>query len=196
MNDAAMLQQAYNDTVRAFMRALDLHTPGEGSHAARVAVLATSIAHELGVDGEELVHLRRAAELHDVGKIGLDRDLLTKREGLTPDEIAELRLHALLALEVLRGLPWLAPAEPMVRHHHEWWDGTGYPDGLAGEEIPLGARIIAVAEAFDVMTMSSTFRDLLSPEEALAELRRCAGVQFDPAVVAAFERVQPLIQPI
>ncbi len=194
--DNVPLQQAYNDTVRAFLRALDLHAPGEASHAERVAVLAVATAHQLGWRGEDLVHIRRAAALHDVGKIAVSRDLLEKKGGLTQMEIDELKLHAMMAVRVVESLAWLEPAVPMIRHHHERWDGSGYPDGLKGDAIPEGARIIAVAEAFDALTWPSAFREPVSTEEAMKELRDCAGAQFDPNVVEAFAAVQPLIQPL
>jgi two-component system cell cycle response regulator len=196
VSDEALLQQAHNDVLRAFVAALDLHCPGEGGHAERVAVMSVATAHEMGLRGEDLRVLRCAAALHDVGKVAIDRTLLTKRSGLTQSEIEELRLHAALAVRVVSSLAWLQPALPLIRHHHERWDGSGYPDGLSGESIPLGARIAAVAEAFDMMTFGAGFRDPVGPDAALEELRRCAGSQFDKAVVNAFCRIQPLIQPL
>lgn len=196
IDDAAHLQQSYNDMLRAFIAALDMHSPGEGGHAERVSVFATATAYELGWPECDLVHIRRAAALHDVGKVAIDRSLLSKRGGLTQMEIDELKLHAQLAVRVVESLDWLQPALPMIRHHHERWDGSGYPDGLSGDQIPAGARVIAVAEAFDVMTEPSPFREPIPPDAAIEELRRCAGKQFDPAVVEAFLKVQPLIQPV
>jgi response regulator RpfG family c-di-GMP phosphodiesterase len=108
----------------------------------------------------------------------------------------ELRLHALMAMKVVESFEWLKPTIPMIRHHHERWDGSGYPDGMKGDEIPMGARIIGVAEAFDTMVASLGWRRGMSNFEAINELRRCAGSQFDPKVVEAFAEIQPLIQPI
>lgn len=115
---------------------------------------------------------------------------------LEPKQLEAMRLHAILYEESLQQSDFLAPALPSIRHHHERWDGAGYPDGLAGERIPLGARVIAVAEAFDVLTIAPTWRRSLSEEQALAELAACAGSHFDPATVDALVKVQPLIQPL
>lgn len=185
-----------NDTVRSLVRALERHGPGEGAHADRVAVYATATGHELGLGLDDLIELRWAAALHDVGKISVDPELLKKLGKLTESELSQLRSHAELAMRVIEEFDWLKPVVPMVRHHHERFDGTGYPDGLAGDAIPLGARIIAVAETFDVLTQHTPWRDPLSCADALEELQRCADDQFDPQVVGAFLKVQPLIQPI
>ncbi len=188
--------ESRNDTVRSLVRALESHGPGEGAHADRVAVYAAATGHELGLELDDLVELRWAAALHDVGKISVDPDLLKKFGRLTESELAQLRSHAELAMRVIEEFDWLKPAVPMVRHHHERFDGTGYPDGLAGDSIPLGARIIAVAETFDVLTQHTPWREPMGCAEAIEEIDRCSGDQFDPAVVEAFKKVQPLIQPI
>lgn len=191
-----VLRREHNDAIRALVRAMDLHQPGEGDHAERVAVYATATAEKMGMADEELVHVRQAATLHDVGKIAIDPSLLHKLGKLSEEDLNSLRLHAMLAMSVIESLEWLAPAVPMIVHHHERWDGDGYPEGLTGEEIPLGARIIAVAEAFDVLTAEVGWRYAMTEKEALEEILRCAGSQFDPAVVDAFALVQPLIQPL
>jgi response regulator RpfG family c-di-GMP phosphodiesterase len=188
--------QMRNDTVRSLVRALETHGPGEGAHADRVAVYATATGGALGLSLDDLVCLRWAAALHDVGKISVDPQLLKKLGKLTEAELAQLRSHAELAMRVIEEFEWLKPVVPMVRHHHERFDGTGYPDGLSGDSIPLGARIIAVAETFDVLTQHTPWRDPMPCAEALDELERCSGEQFDPSVVEAFLKVQPLIQPV
>jgi HD-GYP domain-containing protein (c-di-GMP phosphodiesterase class II) len=185
-----------NDQVRALLRSLEGHAPGERGHAERVAVYAVATGESLGMSDEELVALRRAGQLHDIGKVRVDPRLLQKSGRLSDAEWEALRLHASLAERVLESLEFLQAATPMIRHHHERWDGTGYPDGLAGEEIPLGARILAVAEAFDALTTNFPFHRGIPEAEALEELRRNAGSQFDPAAVEALAKVQPLIQPI
>lgn len=189
-----LLQRSQNDAIRGLLRALDMHFSGEADHAERVAVYATATAEKLGLSDEELIHVRRAAELHDIGKVHIDSALLGKAGRLSDDEIATLHLHAILSLKLIESFDYLAPCVPMIRHHHERWDGEGYPDGLKGEDIPLGARIIGVAEAFDVMVYVSA--QPKTAQEALTELERCAGSQFDPKVVEAFKKVQPLIQPL
>lgn len=196
MTTAELLRASQNDANRALLRALDLHRPGEEIHAERVAVYAVATAHALGLSEEMLLDIRRAAQLHDVGKMAIDRAVLHKLGELTENDWRELKHHASMSETILGSLPWMNQAAPMVRHHHERWDGTGYPDGLKGEEIPLGARIIAVAEAFDHITFGSSWREPQGREDARKELEQEAGRQFDPAVVAAFLRVEPLIQPL
>lgn len=188
--------QARNDIVRSLVAALDLHDPGEGGHAERVAVYATATAHALGVRDENLLMVRWAATLHDVGKVSVDAELLRKLGRLNESELAAIRRHSEMAVQALESIEWLRPAIPMIRHHHERWAGQGYPAGLSGEAIPLGARVIAVAETFDALTASLGWRERWTEEAAIAEIRAEAGTQFDPAVVEAFLRVQPLIQPV
>ncbi len=193
---AEAMRVSQNDTVRALVRALDLHEPGEGDHAERVAVYAVATAQKMGFDSETLLTIRRAAALHDVGKLSVNQSLLRKMGDLTDEDIAELRQHATMALEIVESFDWLRGCAPMIRHHHEWWNGTGYPDGLAGDAIPLGARVIAVAETFDVLAHEGGYRQSISEPEALQEIQRAAGTQFDPDVVRSFLLIQPLIQPL
>lgn len=175
---------------------LDMHQPGERGHSERVAVYATAIGEALGLRGEELRTLRYAAELHDVGKIAVDAGTLSKLGKLSDGELEELRSHAAAALQFVGSVEWLEDAVPIIRHHHERWDGGGYPDGLQGEAVPLGARIIAVAEVFDTLVTGAPWRSALDEEAALDEVERCEGTYFDPLVTAAFFEVQPLIQPV
>lgn len=193
--DGAKLQHE-NDLVRALLNRLDHHSRGERAHAERVAVYAVATGHQLGLRDQDLRDLRYAAQLHDIGKVRVSPSVLSRLGTLDELEIAALRLHAELSMEILAELEFLRPAIPMIRSHHEWWNGAGYPDGLCRQEIPLGARIIAAAEAFDVMTMPPAWAKGASEEEAIADLRQNSGVQFDPAVIDAFLAVQPLIQPV
>jgi HD-GYP domain-containing protein (c-di-GMP phosphodiesterase class II) len=174
---------------------LDRHSPSERGHAERVAVYAVAIGDRLGLDDEALLNLRYAALLHDVGKISVDAQLLQKMGQLSEEELDALRLHALIAASVVEAFDWLEPVLPDIRHHHERWDGGGYPDGLVGLDISLGARIINLAETFDVM-LAGFVGDPKSEGAALEEIERCSGSQFDPRVVEAFRKVQPLIQPM
>lgn len=188
--------QARNDSIRELVDALDLHRSGEGAHADRVSVYAVATGHEMGIGPEGLLDLRRAAVLHDVGKIAVSKELLGRLGQLSEEELDEIRLHAVLAMKVVESIEWLGPATLMIRYHHERWDGLGYPEGLSGDEIPLGARIIAVAEAFDCMVHGEGWKPRVSEYAGLEELGRCSGTQFDPNVVFAFKKVQPLIQPL
>jgi response regulator RpfG family c-di-GMP phosphodiesterase len=187
------VNRAINDAVKAMVRLAAMREKGADQHSARVAVLAVATGEKLGMSEEELLHLRRAAELHDIGKVAISESILGKLGSLSEEEIHIMRQHATLALDILGAVQALQPALPLIKHHHERWDGTGYPDGLAGEAIPLGARIIAVAETYDILTHGAPWKEPLSVEEAKAEIERCAGTQFDPHVVEAFLQVCDLM---
>lgn len=177
------------------MNRLDAHSPCEKDHAERVAAYAVATGEALGLSDPDLLNLRYSALLHDVGKISVDARLLRKIGRLSDEEMAALRLHALLAMSMLEAFDWLKPSLPAIRSHHERWDGGGYPDGLSAEAIPIGARIINVAETFDVLANGLAL-GAKGEEAALEEIRNCSGAQFDPRVVEAFLNVQPLIQPV
>lgn len=185
-----------NDIVRGLLKVLDLHGPGERGHAERVAVYSVATGFEMGLRERDLLELRFAATLHDVGKVKVDAALVNKLGTLDESEIAAMRLHAELSLELLEEFEWLQPSLPMIIHHHERWDGGGYPTGLSANLIPLGARIIAVAETFDVLTTTAGWSTPRSDQEAIKELESCASSQFDPEVVQAFLKIQPLVQPV
>jgi HD-GYP domain-containing protein (c-di-GMP phosphodiesterase class II) len=185
-----------NDQVRSLLASLDKRVPGEAAHAERVAVYATATGHAMGVRSTALQELRFAATLHDVGKTSLDPGPLLRIGPLTSQERTQMQSHVTLAEALVGAIEWLRPCVSAIRHHHERWDGRGYPDGLSGESIPLFARVIAVAEAYDAMTLLSSGREALTEEQAAEELRRESGGQFDPLVVQAFLKVQPLIQPV
>jgi two-component system, cell cycle response regulator len=162
--------------------------PGLASHVLHVCELACAAAEELGIAGGELDAVRHAAALHDIGKMAIPETILDKPGALTDAEWALIRRHTLIGERILAAAPALERSARLVRWSHERVDGAGYPDGLAGEDIPLGSRIILVADAFDAMVSERSYGEVLTEAAALAELRRCAGTQFDPAVVAAFER--------
>jgi diguanylate cyclase (GGDEF)-like protein len=159
-------------------------------HLAGVADLAEAVSRRLQVPEPELRTLRQAAELHDVGKLAIPEEILSKPGPLSEDEWEFVRRHTLIGERILAAAPALGAAAKLVRSTHERWDGTGYPDQLAGAEIPLGARIVAVCDAFDAMTSLRPYAKPLSADEAIRELFRCAGTQFDPEVVEAFAAVQ------
>ena len=167
-------------------RMLDESHPGLGSHVEEVATLAGACAETLGLPEDEVRSVERAAELHDLGKVGIPSAILTKQGPLSDEEWAFMRRHSIIGERILAGVPALERVALLVRSSHERWDGAGYPDGLAGEEIPIGARIICAADAYCAMTEARPYAAARSVTSARAEMRTCAGSQFDPAVVTAF----------
>jgi diguanylate cyclase (GGDEF)-like protein len=168
------------------LRTMHAKQPDLDEHSSNVAELATRVARRLGLGGEALDEIARAAELHDIGKVGIPDAILNKPSSLTAGEWEFIYQHTILGERILHGAPALRPVARLVRASHERWDGAGYPDGLRGEEIPLGARIVAVCDAYEAMTANRTYRAAVSHELACQELRCSAGTQFDPEVVEAF----------
>jgi putative nucleotidyltransferase with HDIG domain len=166
-------------------RAVDSRDAYTGSHSDRVANLAAEIATQLGLPAEEIELTRLAGSLHDLGKLAIPEEILRKPAALSDAERLVLERHPQIGYRMLESLG-VDPIAYWVLHHHERWDGSGYPEGLAGERIPLGARIIFVSDAFDAMTSDRLYRESLTYEDAVAEVERCAGTQFDPDVVNAF----------
>jgi HD-GYP domain-containing protein (c-di-GMP phosphodiesterase class II) len=171
------------------LQALSERHPDLGGHMGGVAELAGQVAERLGIEGEELAQLRYAAALHDIGKVAIPDGIITKPGPLDDEEWAFIHRHTLIGERIVGAAPSLAAAARLVRSTHEAWDGSGYPDRLVGQKIPLGSRVIAVCDAFDAMISARAYAAPKTVDEAVAELRRCAGRQFDPAVVAAFEHV-------
>ena len=171
------------------MRALAERHAHLGEHQDGVAELVNEVGSRLGIEGEELANLRDAASLHDIGKVAIPDAIITKPGPLTDEEWEFMRRHTLIGERILAAAPALGAAARLVRSSHEAWDGSGYPDGLAGVEIPLGARIIAVCDSFDAMISTRPYAPALEIENALTELRRCVGTQFDPDIVPVFEQV-------
>jgi diguanylate cyclase (GGDEF)-like protein len=180
---------ASRQTRDVLLRVLHERDPHLGEHMRGVAELAGAVARDLGLSNEEIEDVVRAAELHDVGKMGVPEAIVEKPSALDEEEWAFMRRHTLIGERILSAAPALAGVARLVRSSHERFDGTGYPDGLSGEKIPLGSRIVAVCDAYDAMTSRRPYRSSLPPDEAIGELRRCAGSQFDPRVVDAFARV-------
>ncbi len=168
------------------LRTMRAKQPELDQHAGNVAELATRVGRRLAVAGEALDEVYRAAQLHDIGKVGIPDAILNKDGDLSDGEWEFIRNHTVLGERILHGAPALRPIARLVRASHERWDGTGYPDRLRGDEIPLGARIVSVCDAYEAMTTDRTYRPAVSPELACQELRHCAGGQFDPSVVDAF----------
>jgi diguanylate cyclase (GGDEF)-like protein/putative nucleotidyltransferase with HDIG domain len=180
---------AAHQSAGVLIAVLQERAPGLASHVRTVADLACATAVELGMAGDDLEALRHAAALHDIGKMAVPESILDKPGALSDAEWELMRRHTLVGERILAAAPALERSAQLVRWSHERVDGSGYPDGLRGEAIPLGSRVILVADAFDAMTSKRSYGSVLSSDEALAELRRCAGTQFDLAVVTAFERV-------
>lgn len=178
------LEQALMETVTSLSRTVDARDPYTHGHSARVAEVAGAIGHALGFSPAHLQDLQRAALLHDMGKIGIGDSILRKSGPLTREEREVIRSHPEIGVNILGDIRFFAAIVPWIRHHHEHFDGTGYPGGLTGGEIPLPARILSVADALDAMTSNRPYRPARSLEEAVDELRRYAGIQFDPEVVA------------
>jgi two-component system, cell cycle response regulator len=194
--DARMYEQkngrrpdAAAESQEVLVRALVERNRELGQHNDDVAKLVVAVARELGLEQAEVVAARRAAELHDVGKLAIPDAILSKPGALDEQEWEFMRQHTIVGERIVASATSLSDVAPIVRSSHERWDGGGYPDGVLGEAIPLGARIIAVCDAYDAMTTTRPYREAMSEDDAMAELRRCAGHQFDPSVVAAFERV-------
>ncbi len=183
------LEEIYIDVITALASAIDARDAYTHGHSQRVTEYAVAIAEEMGLSPAEVDIIRNASILHDVGKIGIKERILKKPGLLTEEERREMEYHPFIGTRILQSVKLLEPVMPLVYHHHERFDGTGYPDGLKGEEIPLGSRIISVADAFESMTSDRPYRKAMPTEDAVAELRRWAGKQFDPRVVEAFLRV-------
>jgi HD-GYP domain-containing protein (c-di-GMP phosphodiesterase class II) len=163
--------------------------PGLGDHMEGVGRLATELARRAGLENEDVDVVGRAADLHDVGKMGIPDRVLGKPGPLDDEEWSLMQKHTLIGERMLSVSPALGPVARLVRSSHERWDGDGYPDGLAGVEIPVGARIIVICDAYEAMTEERPYRTPVEPAEALAELRRNAGTQFDPELVELFAQV-------
>jgi len=183
------LEEIYIEVITAMASAIDARDAYTHGHSHRVTTYAVKIAEEMRMSPAEVDIIRNASILHDVGKIGIKEDILKKPGRLTEEERREMEYHPFIGTKILQSVKLLEPVMPMVYHHHERFDGTGYPDGLRGEEIPLGARIISVADAFESMTSDRPYRKALPIEEAMAELRYGSGRQFDPRVVEIFMKL-------
>lgn len=175
----------------ATLLALDAHDPYTAGHSERVSAVSLAIGRDMGLDATQLEVLRLGALLHDIGKIGISDHVLMKPGPLTPAEYEIIKQHPGVGARILRSVPFLEPYIPIVELHHERPDGKGYPHGLQGTEIPMVARIVHVADAFDAMTSARAYRPALATSEGLRELWRCAGSQFDAEVVQALAKALP-----
>jgi len=185
------VREMFTETVRSLAEAVDKRDAFTAGHSRRVQEIAMDIGRAMKLRDDELEALEWGGLLHDIGKIGVPDAVLLKQERLTRDERAVMNSHPVLGAEIIGPVKRLEPELPIIRHHHEWFNGSGYPDRLVGDEIPRLARILHVADAFEAMTAARPYRMTpLTPEQALAELRKFGGIQFDPAVVEAFTRTR------
>ncbi|MFL6278481.1 MAG: HD-GYP domain-containing protein, partial [Vicinamibacterales bacterium] len=190
------LNRLYLSTVETLATAIDAKDEVTHGHIRRVQVAALALAREIGIsDDTTLQAIEAAALLHDTGKIAVPEHILNKPGKLTPAEFEKMKLHAPIGADILSAIDFPYPVVPIVRHHHENWDGTGYPDRIAGEAIPIGARILSVVDCFDALTSDRPYRRRMSNADALAILRERRGTMYDPAIVDTFVRVYERIMP-
>lgn len=183
------LQETVTQIIAALVAAIEMTDGYTYGHSLRDAAYAAALADEMGLPPQQVENIRRGALLHDIGKVFVSERILRKSDELTDEEFESVRKHSALGAGVLSKVQALKDVARIVRHHHERFDGSGYPDGLADDRIPLGARVVAVVDAFGAMTTDRPYRKTMSVEEAVAELERHAGDQFDPRVVEAFLRL-------
>jgi putative nucleotidyltransferase with HDIG domain len=181
------VENSYHSTLKALVQALETRDSETHGHSERVVTFSLRLGHELGLDKNSLRNLELGALLHDIGKIGVPDAILRKPAALNQEEWDKMKLHPQHGQNILRNIPFLENAAQLVAQHHEKWDGTGYPFGIRGEDIDLNARIFAVADAFDAMVSDRVYRQGRSYHDAVIELERCAGSQFDPLVIEAFK---------
>ena len=184
------LNRMYLSTVETLATAIDAKDEVTHGHIRRVQAAAVGLAREIGITDEEtLKAIEAGALLHDTGKIAVPEHILNKPGKLTPAEFEKMKLHAPIGAEILSSIDFPYPVVPIVRHHHENWDGTGYPDGIRGEDIPIGARILSVVDCFDALTSDRPYRSRMTNEAAVAILLERRGTMYDPAIVDAFVAV-------
>jgi response regulator RpfG family c-di-GMP phosphodiesterase len=181
-----VLEATYSQTLWTLVAALDAREHETGDHSQRVVRYSLAVARKLGLPAHDLPDLGRGALLHDIGKIGVPDSILLKVSKLSQDEWRVMRRHPEIGHDILKSIAFLEPSAALVLAHQERFDGNGYPRGLAGEAIPIAARIFAIADSYDAMTSDRPYRKALAPEHARAEIARCAGTQFDPRCTEAF----------
>jgi len=186
------LEEAYQATLEGWVHALDLRDKETEGHTQRVTILTERLARMMGIDGEPLMHITRGALLHDIGKMGIPDGILLKQGPLTEEERTLMKKHPVYAYEMLNSIDFLQPAIDIPRYHHEKWDGSGYPHGLKGEDIPFAARIFPVIDVWDALISDRPYRKAWSHEEVFDHIRADSGKHFDPQVVSAFMEMDDL----
>ena len=187
--ERAKLERLSIATLEALVHALEAKDAYSRGHSARVADLAALVLAEMGGSDEEVETIRAAGRLHDIGKIGIHESILSKAGPLTAEEYAHVKAHVTIGSQILAPLAHLGDVIPFVRHHHEQWDGHGYPDGLSGEAIPLGARVLCAAEIYDALTTARPYQEKMTPDQAASRMGQLAGRVLDPRVLAALNTV-------
>jgi putative nucleotidyltransferase with HDIG domain len=182
------LKQSYYDTINVLMKALDAKDKYTAGHSQSVERIAALLSRELGLSESHIERIRIAALLHDIGKIGVKEEVLNKPGKLTDEEMNLIREHPVKGYEILSEVPSLKDVALWVRYHHEWYNGSGYPDGLKGEEIPLEAQILSLADVFDALVSDRPYRDAFSQEEAYKIILDHEGTQFSPKLIDAFKK--------
>jgi putative nucleotidyltransferase with HDIG domain len=183
------LYQSLLETLKALVTTLEARDPYTRAHSQRVSHYATALAAKMGCGQEEQDIVKVAGYLHDIGKVGICDAILLKAGPLTPVEYEVVKTHPVIGEQIVQNLGYFTREKSIIRHHHEWWDGRGYPDGLKEHNIPFLARILTVADAFDAMTSNRPYRRARSCKQALDELEGWAGIQFDMEIVVAFQHV-------
>ena len=183
------LQRTFRETIQGLVITLEAKDKYTSGHSRRVTEYGVTIAKALNFPPAELEKMEWAGLLHDIGKIGIRLESLNKPKKITREEHEMFKDHTVMGKQILESIHFLRDIIPLVYHHHEWYDGSGYPEGIKGDKIPLGARVLTVADSYDAMTSDRPYRKAMSSEEAVAELNRYAGIQFDPRVVAVFARI-------
>ena len=186
-----ILQNTYKDTVITLSRAVDARDPYTAGHSERVAAISLKIAEKLCFDDKKVEELEIAALFHDIGKIGVPDSILLKPGKLDEVEFEKIKEHPVIGVNILRNIEFLKDILPTIRHHHERYGGMGYPDGISGTDIPIGSRIISIADTYDAMTSDRPYRKGLSNEAAILEIIRCKETQFDSDIVDIFLTVEP-----
>jgi HD-GYP domain-containing protein (c-di-GMP phosphodiesterase class II) len=188
-DEKVRLEESFDETIEVLVSALDAKDPFTRLHSERVAAIAQSLAQKAGLDEQDLKRITYAARIHDIGKVAIPDAVLLKPDKLTEEEFKLIKTHPVKGLEVLKPMLDRLPQEVrwVIRHHHERWDGTGYPEGLKGENIPLWARIVSLADAYEAMTAGRAYTRAKTPQEALNEIIMHAGRQFDPQLASFFE---------
>jgi len=185
------LEQAYDETMAGWAIALELRDHETKGHSERVVGLTIRLAKELGIAGEELKHIQRGAFLHDVGKMGIPDNLLLKKGVFDDREMTIMKGHVIIGYEMLKRIDLLKGSLDVILYHHEKWNGSGYPHGLMGSEIPLAARIFSVVDVYDALTTDRPYREAMTQESALQHIKAQSGIEFDPAIVKTFIKLWP-----